>query len=117
MSVSYHKAVKKIAHMAPWQSNHEACEKVKVNIFKHMVNKRILNHFFNLLWSNNVMIGRLKYFFRYRSELKQKLQKTFEDIYDVNNFLNNDKCALISRIDYIEKREPRSNYYHNLGVS
>ena len=115
VAVSYHKAVKKVAYMAPWQSNHEACEKVKVNIFKHLVTKRMLNHFYSLLGSNNVMLLKMRYFLRYQSEIKEKLEKSFENIYNVNNFLSNDKCALLSRIDYVERNEPRSNYHYNLG--
>ena len=35
ISIVYHKAVKKLAGLAPWDSNHEACNTVGVNIFKH----------------------------------------------------------------------------------
>ena len=36
ISVGYHKAVKKIAGLPVWNSNHMACESIGVNIFRHL---------------------------------------------------------------------------------
>ena len=42
LEVTYHKAVKRIAHLNVWHSNHEACEIVDVPNFKHLFSKRII---------------------------------------------------------------------------
>ena len=37
VEVSYHRAIKKIASMRFWESNHTACEQINVNLFKHLL--------------------------------------------------------------------------------
>ena len=110
ISVGFHKAVKRTANMLPWDSNHEACQKVDINIFKHLLIKRILGHFLTLLKSENVIISGLHYYFRYCSQIYRVLSHEFTCNYNVDNFLNNDKDALMSRIDFVERNEPRSHY-------
>ena len=110
ISVGYHKAVKRTANMLPWQSNHEACQKLNVNTFQHLLYKRILSHYFMLIKSNTGIVHSFKYFFRYLSETKAVLSRTFFSIYDVSNIENNCISALYSRIDFVQRNEPRSNY-------
>ena len=43
VSVGYHKAVKRIAGLCTWDSNHSACEIVGVDIFRHLQAKRMFN--------------------------------------------------------------------------
>ena len=110
ISVGYHKAVKRLANMAQWQSNHEACEKLEVNIFKHLLHKRILSHYYSLIYSKSGIISSFRYFFQYQSFTKSVLTDSFSKIYGVANFENNDVQALNSRVDFIQRNEPRSGY-------
>ena len=110
ISVGYHKAVKRLANMAQWQSNHEACEKLEVNIFKHLLYKRILSHYYSLIYSKSGIISSFRYFFQYQSFTKSVLTDSFSKIYGVANFENNDVQALNSRVDFIQRNEPRSGY-------
>ena len=113
LSVVYHKAVKRVAGMAPWDSNHLACEKVGVNIFRHLVTKRLLNFYHSLILSKNPVFETLKYYFMLKSELKSRISDRFRDIYGVANMRQNDIDALLARIDYVERTEPRSYYNFN----
>ena len=35
ITIGYHKAIKRLAGMHVWDSNHAVCEKIVVNIFEH----------------------------------------------------------------------------------
>ena len=43
--VGCHKAVKRVAGLPNWDSNHLACESVVVNIFRHQQAKLMLNFY------------------------------------------------------------------------
>ena len=49
ISIAYHKAVKKVAGMQVWDSNHEGCDIVKVPIFKHLMTKRMICFLYSLI--------------------------------------------------------------------
>ena len=53
LEVAYHKSVKRICRMNRWESNHEACDRTGMEIFCHLVAKRILRSFFNVLNSKS----------------------------------------------------------------
>ena len=38
ISTGYHKAIKRLAGMRVWDSNHAPCEKIGFNIFEHLLN-------------------------------------------------------------------------------
>ena len=42
--------------------------------------------------------------------MKINLDRRFENVYGVKNFLFNDLDGLLSRIDFVERTEPRSSY-------
>ena len=112
LSVAYHKAIKKLANLKPWDSNHVACESVGADIFKHLVTKRMLQHYRSLITSNSDHFRSLRYFFIFKSKIRNDLDVRFVKMYDVLNFVVNDFSALISRIKYIQNHEPRSNYVY-----
>ena len=49
LAVVYHKCVKKVEGLNIWDSNYEACEIVKVPIFKYMLAKRLVSFLFKVL--------------------------------------------------------------------
>ena len=114
ISVTYHKAVKRTAGLKTWDNNHDACNIVNVNIFRHLVAKRMLNHFFNIINSKNSTFRSLRYFFMFDSKIKSCMDNIFSNWYNVQEFMHNDRSALISRINYVERTEPRSNYNVNV---
>ena len=96
--------------MKPWDNNHDACTLVNVNIFRHRVVKRMINHFFNIINSKKPTLKSLRHYFMFKSKIKASIDNIFSSWYNVNDFMYNDRSALISRIDYVERTEPRSNY-------
>ena len=109
ISVSYHKAVKRACGLNVWDSNHEACETVGVPIFKHLLAKRLVCFWHNLCYSKSPCLAGLKYYFRYKAYLFQKISDLFSRDYDVEISLN-PLCAILARIVFVERNEPRSHY-------
>ena len=109
MAIAYHKCVKKIAHFNMWDSNHEACSLVGVPIFKHLMNKRLVLFLFRTINSNSPCLSNLSYFFRYKSFVSKFTKKLFFDEYSVDIFTN-PICALLARVEYVERTEERSYY-------
>ena len=109
-SIAYHKTIKKIAGMAPWQSNHTACDITGFPILIHFVNNRILSHFFSIINSKSPCITPLKYYFIHRSFLFTSINKIFKNQYGISNVLDNDFMALKARIIFTQRNEERSFY-------
>ena len=112
LEIAYHKAVKRVAKMDVWQSNHEACEKVGVNIFKHFFSVRLIKYYFSVINARCQSMKNLKYYMMLKSHLHENLTKRISHIYDVNCIFSNDKQALLARIFFVERNEPRSNYVY-----
>ena len=49
----------------------------------------------------------LKYYFSYNYLIRKNIAKIFFNDYDVINVFDNDKFEIMSRIDYVERNEPR----------
>ena len=113
MSVGYHKAIKRLAGMNVWESNHAACEKIDVNIFEHLLNKRLLKFYFDLINSRCTIVKNLRYDFMLNSSLYFRVTRIFENSYNVVGLCHNDKMALLSRVDFVERNEPRSNHIYD----
>ena len=107
ISVIYHKAVKRIARLNVWDSNHEACEIVGIPIFKHLIAMRAINFFHQMLKSNSPCIAPYRHYLRYHSHIFFRLDKLFFKNYQVKNFIKNPMCALLARIKYVQLNEPR----------
>ena len=110
ISVAYHKAIKKILGMNVWESNHLACERLGVNLFKHLQAKRMYNYYRSVLKSKNGVRIKLKYYWHFYSDIKMNIERIFKCDYDVEDVFENFDKAIISRIDFIERNEPRSSY-------
>ena len=87
ISVAYHKAVKKVAGRMPWDANHEACSIVKVNLFSHLLAKRMLNYFFSLLGSPHAIISSLRYYLMFSSGIKSSLAFLFKQKYGIERLV------------------------------
>jgi len=110
LSVAYHKAVKKVASLNVWDSNHVACERVGVDTMPHLIAKRLLSFYANVKQSKCKIISSLRYYFLSVSNLRFALQYVFRERYGVNDVSCNDIDALVARVDFVQKNEPRSHY-------
>ena len=52
----------------------------------------------------------LKYYFSYNYLIRKNIAKIFFNDYDVINVFDNDKFEIMSRIDYVERNEPRRSF-------
>ena len=112
ISVGYHKAVKKLAGLNYWDSNHEACNIVGVDIFKHLQAKRMLNLYFKALDSRSRFMQKMKYYFSRFSFVKSMVEEYFLKHYDIARLSSNPKCAILARINFVQLNEPRSSYIY-----
>jgi len=110
LSVGYHKAVKKVLGMNVWDSNHVACEKMGIHTLPHLIASRLLSRFMSLSSSQCRMVRILKFYLLNASNMSSVLRQFFKDIYSVENILCNDFQALCSRIDFVQRNEPRSYF-------
>jgi len=110
LSVAYHKAVKKVASLNVWDSNHDACERVGVDTMPHLIAKRLLSFYTSLRYSRCRMVNVLRYHLLYLSNLRQTIHMLFRDSYGVYDVSFNDYDALTARVDFIQMNEPRSHY-------
>ena len=110
ISVAYHKAIKKLLNMNVWDSNHLACELLGVNLFRHLQAKRMFNYYRSVLRSKNRVLNKLKYYWHFYSDIKINIERVFKCDYDVEDVFDNFYNAILSRIDFIERNEPRSSY-------
>ena len=83
ISVLYYKAIKRIAGMNIWDSNHVACELVGVNVVEHVLAKRLLKHYFALFKSRCIVINHLKYYLQYNSEIN--IENLFRNDYGIES--------------------------------
>ena len=110
MSVTYHKAVKRISGHNVWDSNHDACETAGVYVFKHLLAKRMLCFWHNLTKSRSLCLGNLRYYFRHSSSIFQKLSKLFYEVYSVDILSNPMMCINITNWTYSENGAKKSLY-------
>ena len=107
LAITYHKAVKRVARLNVWDSNHEGCSIVGVPIFQHMMSKRIVSYFCSIIKSESPCLLPYKYYFRHSSFINKEVDNLMESKYEVINFKTNPLCALFSRLNYVERHEPR----------
>ena len=52
----------------------------------------------------------LKYYFSHNFFIRKNIAEIFVDDYDVTNVFDNDRSAIMSRTDYLERHEPRRSF-------
>ena len=110
ISVAYHKAIKKLCRMHIWESNHDACERAGLAIFKHLLAIRSLNFFKNIIFSRSECMKDFTHFFSFYSNFRKCISGTFSKIYSLGNILKEQKCIVKARVNFVQRNEPRSNY-------
>ena len=81
IEVAYHKAIKKIVNMRNWESNHTACEKAGLMLFKHLLSERLLNFYHGIYDTKCKFFLKIKYYFIFSSHLYFNVKKRFESLY------------------------------------
>ena len=110
ISVCYHKTVKRVAGLNVWDSNHVACSIVGVQVFKHFLAITCLNLYLRLCKNKSPCTSKFNYYFRYQSLLSRKIGQIFSTEYGISNIFSNCYPAIRSRVDFVERNEPRSFY-------
>lgn len=116
LAVSYHKAIKRIMGLMPWDSNHTACEQAGLPIFKHFIFKKRLAFLHSIINCRSPCLLQLKSHFKYSSYILKNVQTIFSDVYNVHDILANDLNALYARIDFVQRSEERSHYIPVLNI-
>ena len=111
ISVAYHKAVKTICGLNYWDNNHAACDQAGVPIFRHLLAKRLISAWFRICSSNSPCLANLKYYFKHKGMFTAKIERWIFDNYSVN-IKDNPFCAIVARINYVQRTEPRSSYVY-----
>jgi hypothetical protein len=111
-AVGYHKAVKKILKIPFFVSNHYVCELVNMSTFLHHLNMVKMKFAYNMCYSNNKMMIKLRNYIINNSCVVNEMKEVMYDKYGVENFINNDLDALISRINFVQRNEERSNFFY-----
>ena len=111
ISVAYHKAIKIICGLNQWDSNHVACDQAGLPIFRHLLAKRVISVWHRVCYSKSPCLANLKYYFRHKGLFTAKIEGWIFDNYACN-IRDNPFCAMVARINYVQRTEPRSNYVY-----
>ena len=90
------------------------CEKIDVNLFESLLNKRLLKFYFDLMNSRYTIVKNLLYYFML-SSLYFRVTMIFENSYSIVGLCRNEKIASLSRVDFVERNEPRSNRIYRVS--
>ena len=105
LGISYHKSLKKILNM-PWrESNHFVCDRVNMLTCNHLLNMYMFRYIFSLLKSNSVCIVPFKLYLSDQSKIVRDIIEIARKCYNIENLLDNDFDAIVSRIQYVQDRE------------
>ena len=85
-----------------------AQKRFNLPIFKHLVAKKLINFAFSLIPSNSPCLSSHKYYFRAYSNYGKEIKKLFYEKYQITDVFDNPLCAVIARIEFIQRTEPRS---------
>ena len=110
LTVSYHSALKKILGFPIFYSNHFTCSVLNAFTFEHYINLKCIRFLFWLIINEGPCFILHKCYFLNMSLYKKKIHEMCVNKYDLSNILDNDFDAIVSRISFIQDREPTSMY-------
>ena len=117
IAVAYHNSVERVCGLNQWDGSHVACETVGVNIFRHLHARRLIGFVYNLFSSSSPCIAQMRSYFRFRSNISETVAKIFSEDYQLMNVFCNPLCAIIARIYYVERNEPRLSDSRDANVT
>ena len=77
ISITYHKALKRILGLSKWDNNHNACEMTGFPIFKHFINSKLISFLFSIIKSKSPCLTTLKEYFKHDSFILKYTQEIF----------------------------------------
>ena len=110
ISISYHKALKRIVGLSPYHNNHDAAAMSGSLLFKHLLASRIVSFLFKLVFNSSPCMMYLKNYFRNDSFMYKNIRLYFSMNYNIDFLYENNLCALKSRIKFVQRNEPSSGY-------
>ena len=110
-SVNYHLCIKNFMNTSIIHSNHDICEEAGLLTFKHLTKLKLITFVFNLFESRSVCFAPFKFYFLFYSHFINNVNNEIARLYNISNILDNDKDAILSRINFVQAREKRSTYY------
>ena len=96
--------------MITWNSHHLACEILRVNLFTHLQAERMYNFYRSVSKSKNSVLIKSKYYWQFYSDIRINIERIFKCDYDVEDVFKNVDDAILSRVDFVERNEPRTSY-------
>lgn len=110
LCVFYHSALKRVLNVPKFFSNHIVCDILNMLTCEHFINFKMIRFLFYLKNSFSPCFSIFKYYFITRSHFSNYIEGVFNEKYDIVNVLDNDLDAILSRIAFIQKREPSSMF-------
>lgn len=111
LCVSYHNALKMILGMPKYFCNHYIFSISNALSFEHFVNFKILKFYHWLSRCNSPCFIRYKFYFLHCSYFEQCVDDVWLTKYIVEDVLDNDLDASLSRLYFIQNREPSSLFF------
>ena len=102
-SIAYHAILKKILKIPKYFSNHYTCLKLNTLCFDHLMNFKCARFLHWLKNSRSPCFYRHKLYFLNFSFFRYYVDNVWRNKYDVENVLENDLDALLSRIIFVQK--------------
>jgi len=106
--VSYHYALKRVLGLSKRESNHYVCFLLDQLTFEHMRNYRMLRFYRWLYNCESPCIISNRHYWISNSRLKRRLDYLFFVKYGIDNVVDNDMDAVISRMKFVQYREESS---------
>ena len=94
-----------------YDSNHECLEYACLPIFKYFLARKLMCNAHRPITSKNQCLMIHKHYLKYISVFINSLKKFFSENYTVTNVFDNPLCSTISRIEFVQRIEPRSVGY------
>lgn len=118
-AINYHKCIKQILGKSKIYGNHDACEEAGLPTLKHLINWKMISFAFNLMNSKSPCLLNYKSYLITDSKIFKEVKNIFCQVYSLQNVFDNDFDAVISRISFVQAREPRRVYVPtiNIGIS
>ena len=106
-AVAYHKAIKKILCLSTHESNHFACQEASLFTFEHLLNRMKVLTLFRFLKSPCMFVQKVSYFLNKSSVFLNEIIELFIVKYDIEMLLEQDRDAIISRLQFVQNHEGR----------
>ena len=107
----YHNSLKKILGVPKFYSNHFTCSALNVLTFENFINYKCLKYLFWLKSCKSECFNLHKFYFLNHSKYISYFTELWTNKYGVDNVLDNDLCALISKIKIIKNKVPQKKKY------